>query len=85
MENHTRSILEEIISMDVEHDKKHIIRSRADNIIESAIRLLDLIEDAYSPDEADELTRKMLNSIRTKDVRKFQRSFTRITENKRAS
>jgi len=83
MENHTRSILEEIISMDIEHDKKHIIRSRADSIIESAIRLVNLIEDAYSQDEADNLTRKMLNSIRTKDVRKFQRSFTRIIENKR--
>jgi len=83
MEQHTRSILSEIIAMDIEHDKKHVISSRAENIIESAIRLIDLIEDAYSQDEADDLTRKMLNSIRTKDARKFQRSLVRITENKR--
>jgi len=82
MKSHTKSILQEIISMDVEHDKKHVIRSRADNIIESAIRLIDLIEDAYTEDEATDLTRKMLNSIRTKDSRKFQRSFKRINENK---
>ncbi len=82
MQRRTRSILEELESLHHAQDKKHIIRSRADNIIESAGRLLDLIEETYTPEEADNLTRKFLNSIRTKDERKFQRSLTKINESK---
>jgi len=39
------------------------------------------MEDAYPEDQAGDLIRKMLNSIRTKDVRKFQRSLQRVNEN----
>jgi hypothetical protein len=81
MESRTKGILEEIMSIDIEHDKKHIIRTRTDNIIESAIRIIELMEDAYPEDQAGDLIRKMLNSIRTKDVRKFQRSLQRVNEN----
>lgn len=82
MQKRTRSILEELENFHIEHDKKHIIRSRADNLIQSAGRLLDLISETYSVDEADDLTRKFLNSIRTRDERKFQRSLKRINESK---
>ena len=82
MQTRTRSILEELESLHIEKDKKDVIRSRADNIIESAGRLLDLINETYSDDEADDLTRKFLNSIRTRDERKFQRSLKRINESK---
>ena len=82
MQTRTRSILEELESLHIEKDKKDVIRSRADNIIESAGRLLDLINETYSEDEADDLTRKFLNSIRTRDERKFQRSLKRINESK---
>jgi len=82
MQKRTRSILEELESLHIEKDKKDVIRSRADNIIESAGRLLDLINETYSEDEADDLTRKFLNSIRTRDERKFQRSLKRINESK---
>jgi len=82
MQKRTRSILEELESLHIEKDKKDVIRSRADNIIESAGRLLDLINETYSEEEADDLTRKFLNSIRTRDERKFQRSLKRINESK---
>lgn len=82
MQKRTRSILEELESLHIEKDKKDVIRSRADNIIESASRLLDLINETYSNEEADDLTRKFLNSIRTRDERKFQRSLKRINESK---
>lgn len=82
MQKRTRSILEELESLHIEKDKKDVIRSRADNIIESAGRLLDLIAETYPNEEADDLTRKFLNSIRTRDERKFQRSLKRINESK---
>jgi hypothetical protein len=82
MQKRTRSILEELEGFHIERDKKHIIRSRADNLIESAGRLLDLVSESYNEEEADNLTRKFLNSIRTRDSRKFQRSLKKINESK---
>jgi len=82
MQKRTRSILEELENLHIDRDKKHIIRSRADNLIESAGRLLDLVVESYNTEEADNLTRKFLNSIRTRDGRKFQRSLKKINESK---
>ena len=44
MQKKTRSLLEELDSMYVERDRRLIIESRADNIIASAIRLVEQIE-----------------------------------------
>jgi hypothetical protein len=82
MQKRTRSILEELEDLHIARDRTHIIRSRADNLIESAGRLLDLVAESYSSEEADNLTRKFLNSIRTRDGRKFQRSLKKINESK---
>lgn len=70
----TKSILEELDTMYLERDRAHIIESRASNVIASAVRLLEQIESTYSPEDAEVLTRKFLNAIRTKDADKFARS-----------
>lgn len=74
MQKKTRSLLEELDSMYVERDRRLIIENRANNVIESAIRLLEQIETEYTADQAENLTRKLLNAIRTKDAGKFSRS-----------
>jgi len=76
------SLLEELEQMHRPKDAKYIIESRADNIINSAINLLDLISETYSVEESNDLTRKLLNSIKNKDVLKFKRSLGRINESK---
>ena len=80
MQKKTRSILEELDSMYVEHDRKHIIENRASNIISSAIRLLEQIEQSYSADQAENLQRKLLNAIRLRDPSKFTRTVRRTDE-----
>jgi hypothetical protein len=77
MQKKTRSLLEELDSMYVERDRRLIIESRADNIIASAIRLVEQIEHEFGAEQAENLTRKLLNAIRTKDVGKFSRSVKR--------
>jgi F0F1-type ATP synthase membrane subunit b/b' len=67
MQKKTRSILEELDTLYVERDRRLLIENRASNIIDSAIRLLEQIESEYSPEQAENLTRKLLNAIRTKD------------------
>lgn len=82
MKKRTRSILEELESMHHARDAKYVIESRAENIIASAINLIELMEQTYDVDEAEDLTRKLLNSIRLKDSSKFKRSLGRVNESK---
>jgi hypothetical protein len=77
MQKKTRSLLEELDSMYVERDRRLIIEARADNVIASAVRLIEQIELEYSHEQAENLTRKLLNAIRTKDSGKFSRSVRR--------
>jgi hypothetical protein len=77
MQKKTRSILEELDSMYVERDRRLIIENRAASIIASAVRLLEQIDAEFPPDQAENLTRKLLNAIRTRDSGKFARSVRR--------
>lgn len=77
MQKRTRSILEELDNLYIERDPKILIENRAHNIIASAIRLLEQIESEFSPEQAENLQRKLLNAIRTRDSGKFARSVRR--------
>jgi hypothetical protein len=81
MQKKTRSLLEELDSMYIERDQRHVIETRASNVIASAIRLLEQIEESYTPDQAENLKRKLLNAINHKDPAKFTRSVRRTDAN----
>lgn len=85
MQKRTRSILEELDSIYSERyadrDRRYIIESRANNVIASAIRLVEEIEAGYPADQAENLVRKLLNAIRTKDAGKFTRTVRRTDAN----
>jgi hypothetical protein len=80
MQKRTRSILEELDSLYVERDRRLILENRATSVIQTAIRLLEQIETEYTPEQAENLTRKFLNAIRAKDLGKFERSVKRTHE-----
>ena len=77
MQKKTRSILEELDAMYVERDRRLLIENRASNLIASAVRLLEEIDKAFPPEQAENLHRKFLNAIRTRDSGKFSRSVRR--------
>lgn len=81
MQKNTKSILEELDNLYIERDRRLVIENRAANIIASAIRLVEQIESEFPPDQAENLTRKLLNAIRTKDSGKFSRSVRRTNAN----
>jgi hypothetical protein len=81
MQKKTRSLLEELDSMYIERDQRHVIENRANNIIASAIRLLEQIEESYSPEQAENLQRKLINAIRLKDPGKFTRTVRKTDAN----
>jgi len=81
MQKKTRSLLEELDSMYIERDQRHVIETRASNIIASAIRLLEQIDSSYDPDVAKNLQRKLINAINLRDPGKFTRTVRRTDAN----
>jgi len=82
MQKKTRSLLEELELVGNNRDINYIIESRANNVIASAINLLELINKHYSNEKAEILEKKLLNAIKNKDNAKFNRSLRKQDENK---
>ena len=74
MQRKTRSLLEELEAIGNNRDTKHIIESRASNIITSAINLLEMINKHYDAEKAAVLERKLLGAIKSRDSSKFSKS-----------
>jgi hypothetical protein len=81
MQKKTRSLLEELDSMYIERDQRHVIENRASNVIASAIRLLEEIDSSYNAEDAQNLQRKLLNAINQRDPGKFTRTVRRTDAN----
>jgi hypothetical protein len=79
----TRSILQELNELAEVRNKDALYESRATNIINSAINLLESLHKQYTPEQADELERRFINAIRGQDATKFTRGMRKITESKK--
>ena len=80
MQKKTRSLLEELEAVGNNRDTKHIIESRAHNIITSAINLLEMINKQYDPEKAQILERKLLSAIKARDQGRFSKSIRKNDE-----
>jgi len=78
----TRSLLEELNSISERKNGEAIVEARATHVINSAINLLALIKENFNPEEAYELERRLINSIRGGDASKFTRSIRKLRDNK---
>ena len=78
----TRSLLEELNSISELKNSEAIIEARATHVINSAINLLNLIKENFNPEDAYELERRLINSIKGGDSSKFTRSIRRLRDNK---
>jgi hypothetical protein len=82
MKKRTRSILEELNNLGRAQNNDLLIETSANNIIESAINLLNRISNTYDESTAGELERRFLNSIKSGDPRKFKRGIQKVIESK---
>jgi hypothetical protein len=80
----TRSILQELNEIAEVRNKDSLFESRATNIINSAINLLESIHKHYDAESADELERRFINAIRGQDTAKFTRGIRKIAESRKA-
>ncbi len=79
----TRSILQELNELAEVRNKDALFESRAVNIIDSAVNLLESLKKHYTPEQADELERRFLNAIRGQDPAKFTRGIRKIVESRK--
>lgn len=82
MKRATRSLLEELNTISVKKNSEAVIESRATHVIDSAINLLSLIRENFTPEQAYELERRLINSIKGGDPAKFTRSIRKLRDNK---
>jgi hypothetical protein len=82
MKRATKSLLEELTAISDKKNSEAVIESRAAHVIDSAINLLTLIKEQFSPEQAYELERRFINSIKASDPSKFVRSIRKLRDNK---
>lgn len=80
MQKRTKSLLEELEAIGNNRDMNHVIESRANNIITSAINLIELINRQYSKEKAEILEKKLLSAIKGKDQGRFSKSLRKKDE-----
>lgn len=85
MKLRTRSILQELNELASVRHKDALYESRAVNIINSAINLLESLHKNYNAEQADELERRFINAIKGQDPAKFTRGMKKISERTRKS
>jgi len=78
LQKRTRSILDELDSLLTHRDKQNLVESRANHVIQGAINLVNYIRENYDAEQAAELERRLLNSIRSQDASKFTRGVRKI-------
>ena len=83
MKLRTRSILQELNELAEVRNKDALFESRAVNIIDSAVNLLESLKKHYTVEQADELERRFLNAIRGQDPAKFTRGIRKIVESRK--
>lgn len=82
MQKKTRSLLEELESIGTNRDMNHIIENRANNVITSAINLIELMNRHYSSEKAELLEKKLLSAIKGRDQNRFSKSLRKPDEDK---
>jgi|TARA_R110000803_G_scaffold190966_1_gene253608 hypothetical protein len=83
MKKATRSILEELNNLNIHRNKESLIETSGLNLIDSTINLFNKINEHYSAEEALELERRFINSIKSADPKKFKRGLGKINESKK--
>jgi len=81
LQKKTKSILDELDNLLVHRDREKLLESRANHIIQGAINLINTIRENYDPETAEDLERRLINSIKAQDTAKFARGIRRATKN----
>ncbi len=77
-----RSLVDELSDYAPVKDRDLFIESRAQQVLASVSHLLHLIRESYDTDTAEDLQKRLINSIRSGDENKFRRGIRQIRESR---
>lgn len=80
MQKRTKSLLEALNDVAGSRDRDSLIETRATHIINSAINLINLIKESYNEEDAHDLERRLLLSIKGSDSAKFVRGIRKVRD-----
>ena len=80
LQKKTRGILEDLDLFLSTRDQNQVLESRAVNIIQGAINIINSIRVSYDEETALELERRLINSIRMQDPAKFTRKLRSLNK-----
>lgn len=83
MKKQTRSILQELNRISESRNTEHFLETTGSNLIESAVNLLNVIQNYYPPEVAIELEKRFLSSIRHGDPKKFKVGIKKVIDEKK--
>jgi hypothetical protein len=69
----SRSILEELNSISVDRNAHHVLENRVEHLVSSASNIKQILYSLYEADVALDLERRLINSIKSGDPKKFSR------------
>lgn len=75
-----KSLFEELNDIADSKNKTRLVEQRGDNLIVGTINLIEYIEDNYDEQDASNLVKRLINSIRSKDPRKFHRGLSSVKD-----
>ena len=81
MKKKTRSILEEINSIAPKSSKEQILSYRSENVLGSAIQLLEYIETNFEDSTQADLRKRFMLSLKNKDMGIFERGVRKLKKN----
>jgi len=77
-----RSLIDELSDYAPSHNRDLFIEGRADQVMASVKHLMHLIRENYDMETADDLLKRLVNSIKTEDENKFRRRIRQIRESR---
>ena len=63
--------------------KNVVVESNGQQVIQTAINLINLINESFDVETASDLNKRLINAIRTKDPKKFARGIGKVNEDQR--
>jgi len=78
----TTSLLEEINNIAPTRDTAQLIESRGINVLSSMINLLEMIEQNYDADIAQDLQKRMILDLKNREPSRFVRGVKKLRDNK---
>lgn len=68
-----KSLFEELNNIATSRDKERMVEQKGENLIASAINLMEYIDFNFDENTAFDLKKRLINSIKSQDPRKFKR------------